>query len=225
MHVRDLGRVEYLDCWQSMREFTRMRNGGTEDELWLVEHPPVFTLGLAGRREHVIDAGSIPVVESDRGGQVTYHGPGQAIVYTMIDLPRAGYFVRELVRRIEDSVLETLADFGLAGHRVRGAPGIYVRTGSAVPARVDSDLPQEAAEEKFEGLAKIAALGIKIHRGCSYHGVALNVAMDLAPFRAIDPCGFRGLRTVDLATLGIRSDWRTAGGSLAERLAANGRHE
>jgi lipoyl(octanoyl) transferase len=221
MRVRELGRVDYEQCWQSMREFTRLRGAATQDELWLVEHPPVFTLGLAGRREHLLDPGAIPVVASDRGGQVTYHGPGQAIVYALIDLQRAGYFVRELVRRVEDSVLETLSGFGLAGRRVPGAPGIYVPLAGDAKAAQNTHRDDAQAEARFHGLAKIAALGIKIHRGCSYHGVALNVDMDLAPFRAIDPCGFRGLQTVDLATLGIRSDWQSAGRRLAELLSVH----
>ena len=221
MRVRELGRVDYEQCWQSMREFTRLRGAATQDELWLVEHPPVFTLGLAGRREHLLDPGAIPVVASDRGGQVTYHGPGQAIVYALIDLQRAGYFVRELVRRVEDSVLETLSGFGLAGRRVPGAPGIYVPLAGDAKAAQSAPRDDAGADARFHGLAKIAALGIKIHRGCSYHGVALNVDMDLAPFRAIDPCGFRGLQTVDLATLGIRSDWQSAGRRLAELLSVH----
>jgi lipoyl(octanoyl) transferase len=192
-----------------MRDFTLQRGPQTADELWLVEHDPVYTLGLAGRREHLLDAGDIPVVGTDRGGQVTYHGPGQAIVYTLVDLRRLNLTVRELVYRIEQSVIQTLEPLGLAARRVRGAPGIYVpwrAAGSAAP---------------FEGLAKIAALGIRIRNGCSYHGVALNVAMDLAPFAGIDACGYPGLATVDLATLGVQPGWRDAVARLADRLAAH----
>jgi len=216
--LRDLGRVGYLEAWQAMKEFTARRDDATADELWLVEHPAVYTLGQAARREHLhlagaVAAGAIPVIATDRGGQVTYHGPGQVVVYTLIDLRRAGFFVRELVYRIEESVIQTLEQYDLVGVRIRGAPGVYVR--SARPA----DAPN--VEPRFAGLAKIAALGIKVHRGCSYHGVALNVAMDLGPFAAIDPCGYRGLAAVDLATLGVRTDWRTSAQRLTERLGAH----
>jgi lipoyl(octanoyl) transferase len=190
-----------------MREFTARRGPDTADELWLVEHPPVFTLGQAGRREHLRDAGGIPVVATDRGGQVTYHGPGQVVVYTLLDLRRLGIFVRELVYRIEQAVIQTLDASGVAGERVRGAPGVYVRH------------PGSAAAGELAGYAKIAALGIKVSRGCSYHGVALNVAMDLAPFSRIDPCGYAGLPTVDLSTLGASTSWRAAADRLTGRLA------
>jgi len=216
--LRDMGQVDYLDAWQAMKEFTARRDAATADELWLVEHPPVYTLGQAGRREHLhlaatAPASAIPVIATDRGGQVTYHGPGQVVVYTLIDLRRAGFFVRELVFRIEESVIQTLEHYDLVGTRISGAPGVYVRT----------SLPADAAsvEPRFAGKAKIAALGIKVHRGCSYHGVALNVAMDLRPFAAIDPCGYRGLAAVDLATLGARADWRSSAERLIERLRAH----
>jgi lipoyl(octanoyl) transferase len=212
MLVRDLGRADYRQTWESMKAFTTARSAATPDELWLVEHPPVYTLGVAGRAEHLLAPGTIPVVASDRGGQVTYHGPGQVVIYTLVDLRRLGIFVRELVFRIEQSVLQVLEGYGIDGQRVRGAPGVYVRCAAAAGA---------ATEERFAGLAKIAALGIKVHRGCAYHGVALNVATDLAAFAAIDPCGYRGLATVDLATLGVHTDWRTCAGRLAERLQAH----
>ena len=204
--VRDLGRAEYLPTWRAMREFTAARSGETADELWIVEHPPVFTLGQGGRREHLLDPGEIPVVATDRGGQVTYHGPGQVVVYTLIDLRRLGIFVRELVYRIEQSVIQVLGESGIDALRVRGAPGVYVR-----------DAGSRAGGE-LAGFAKIAALGIKVSRGCSYHGVALNVSMDLAPFSRIDPCGYAGLPTVDLATLNVSITWRDAADRLAARL-------
>jgi lipoyl(octanoyl) transferase len=205
---RLLGRVPYVPTWEAMRDFTLQRAAGTPDELWLVEHDPVYTLGLAGRREHLVAPGATPVVATDRGGQVTYHGPGQAIVYTLVDLRRLGITVRELVYRIEQAVIQTLEPFGVVGQRVRGAPGVYVpRAGGG--------------SGPFEGLAKIAALGVRIRNGCSYHGVALNVAMDLAPFSGIDPCGYRGLATVDLATLGVDLSWTEAAGRLSDRLAAH----
>jgi lipoyl(octanoyl) transferase len=210
MQVRELGRAPYLETWQAMRAFTQRRDDTTPDALWVVEHPPVYTLGLAGRREHLLAPGTIPVVAADRGGQVTYHGPGQLIVYTLIDLRRAGYFVRELVYRIEESVIQTLDALGVTAARIRGAPGIYVD----VPHLADTD-------PRFAGKAKIAALGIKVHRGCSYHGVALNVAMDLAPYTAIDPCGYRGLPATDLATLGVQAGWQECAGRLVERLEAH----
>ena len=205
--VRDLGRAEYLPTWQAMREFTAARTDQTADELWLVEHPPVFTLGQAARREHLLDPGDIPVVATDRGGQVTYHGPGQVVVYTLIDLRRLGIFVRELVYRIEQSVIQVLDESGITAQRVRGAPGVYVRD------------PASQAGGELAGFAKIAALGIKVSRGCSYHGVALNVAMDLQPFGRINPCGYAGLPTVDLSTLGVSISWRAAADRLTGRLA------
>ena len=219
MQVRMLGRADYETTWRQMREFTERRGPETPDALWLVEHPPVFTLGLAGRREHLLAPGAIAVVASDRGGQVTYHGPGQVVIYTLIDLRRAGYFVRELVYRIEEAVIQTLDTLGVAGRRIRGAPGIYVDAPAGQPAAAgDADAD---ADPRFAGAAKIAALGIKVHRGCAYHGVALNVAMDLAPFGAIDPCGYRGLRAIDLATLGVACDWNGAARTLAARLQAH----
>ena len=209
MIVRDLGRAEYLPTWQAMRDFTEQRGADTEDELWLVEHPPVFTLGQAGRSEHLLAASDIPVVPTDRGGQVTYHGPGQVVAYPLIDLRRLGIFVKELVYRIEQSVIQTLDGFGVAGRRVRGAPGVFVPWERA------------ASTGEFAGLAKIAALGIKVTRGRSYHGVALNVAMDLSPFALINPCGYAGLSTVDLATLGVSTDVPTVAARLSERLSVH----
>ncbi len=210
--VRELGRVDYVACWERMRAFTHSRTPATPDELWRVEHPPVYTLGLAGRAEHLLRPGAIPVVASDRGGQVTYHGPGQVVIYTLVDLARARYFIRELVHRIEESVIQTLDALGVQGERVRAAPGVYVR---------DPRRGAAPADPRFAGLAKIAALGIKVHRGRAYHGVALNVAMDLAPFDAIDPCGYRGLAVTDLATLGAGAEVGAVGSRLLERLQAH----
>ena len=209
MNVRDLGRAEYVPTWQAMRDFTERRDAGTEDELWLVEHPPVFTLGQAGRREHLLATGSLPVVATDRGGQVTFHGPGQVVAYPLVDLRRLGIFVKEFVFRIEQSVMQTLDAFGVEPRRVRGAPGVFVPW---------TDGPSSG---QFAGLAKIAALGIKVSRSRSYHGVALNVAMDLAPFSLINPCGYAGLPTVDLATLGVSASPATVSAKLAERLLAH----
>jgi lipoyl(octanoyl) transferase len=204
VRVRDLGRSPYADTLAAMRVFTAARDAGTEDELWLVEHDPVFTQGVAGRDEHVLAAGEIPVVRSDRGGQVTYHGPGQVVAYPLIDLRRIGIYVKEFVYRIEEAVIATLARHAVVGHRVRGAPGIYVRLADPFGHAVLR--PAAAGTDPFAGLGKIAALGIKVSRHCSYHGVALNVAMDLAPFSRIDPCGYAGLKTVDLRSLGVVAD-------------------
>jgi lipoyl(octanoyl) transferase len=196
VRIRKLGLVAYEPTWRAMQAFNTARGPGTEDQLWLVEHPPVFTLGLAGRREHVLDAGGIPVVATDRGGQVTYHGPGQAVVYMLADLRRAGVGARELVRRIEESVIALLAAYGIEGRRRAGMPGVYV------------------------GDAKIAAIGLRIARGCSYHGVAINVTNDLAPFSRIDPCGYPGLAATRLADLGVRDKIDAVQQGLAERLTA-----
>jgi lipoyl(octanoyl) transferase len=178
--IRALGRAEYEPVWRAMQEFTRTRDGDTPDELWFVEHPPVFTLGLAAKPEHVLDAGAIPVVRIDRGGQVTYHGPGQLVAYVLLDLRRAGYGVKEMVRRLEQSVIDLLGELGISGERRSGMPGVYV------------------------GGAKIAAVGLRVSRGCSYHGIALNVDADLASFMRINPCGYPGLAATRLADLGVR---------------------
>ncbi len=170
-----------------MRAFTQQRTPDTEDELWLVEHPPVFTLGQAGRREHLLATTEIPVIATDRGGQITYHGPGQVVAYPLLDLRRLGIFVKELVFRIEQAAIQTLEAFGADARRVKGAPGVYVPFAAS------------QASGEFAGLAKIAALGIKVSNGRCYHGLALNVAMDLAPFSLINPCGYANLPAVDLS--------------------------
>jgi len=210
-----LGRRPYAETESAMRAFTRARQAGTADELWIVEHDPVFTQGVAGRDEHVLAAGAIPVVRTERGGQVTYHGPGQVVAYPLLDLKRRGYFVKEYVYRLEQAVIDVLAELGLTGHRVRTAPGVYVRL--ADPAGHAVLHPDPA--DPLRGLGKVAALGIKVSNHCTYHGVALNVAMDLAPFSRIDPCGYRGLATVDLASLGVRCTWSDAAARLAASLA------
>ncbi len=209
-----LGRRPYAETEAAMRAFTAARTAGTEDELWLVEHDPVFTQGIAGRDAHVLAAGDIPVLRTDRGGQVTYHGPGQVVAYPLVDLRRIGIYVKEYVFRIEEAVIDTLWAQGVVGHRVRGAPGIYVRL--ADPS--GHGVLQASATEPFAGLGKIAALGIKISQHRSYHGVALNVAMDLEPFKRIDPCGYAGLMTIDLQSLGVAATWHDVAGTLAQRL-------
>lgn len=195
-----------------MREFTAARTPDTEDELWLVEHEAVFTQGVAGRDEHVLDAGGIAVVRTNRGGQVTYHGPGQVVAYPLLDLRRLGIYVKEYVFRLEEAVIEVLARHGVTGHRVRGAPGIYVRLADPFGHT------RLAVDAGFDGLGKIAALGIKVSNHCTYHGVALNVAMDLAPYGRINPCGYAGLPTVDLRSLGVRAGWDAVAGDLAAAL-------
>jgi lipoyl(octanoyl) transferase len=218
MVPRSLGRVEYLPTYQAMQAFTASRTPASVDELWVCEHPPVFTQGLAGKPDHLLAPGDIPVVATNRGGQVTYHGPGQVVAYPLLDLQRAGYFVKEYVYRIEEAVIRTLGDFGVTGHRVAGAPGIYVRLDD--PASHQAVTGPAAPGCEFEGLGKIAALGIKVSRHCTYHGVALNVAMDLEPFSRINPCGYAGLRTVDLSTIGISTTWDEAAHVLGRKLAA-----
>ncbi|MEZ5703783.1 MAG: lipoyl(octanoyl) transferase LipB [Burkholderiaceae bacterium] len=209
-----------------MQAFTEARTPDTPDEIWVCEHPPVFTQGIAGQDNHLLAPGDIPVVKTNRGGQVTYHGPGQVVAYPLIDLKRAGYFVKEYVYRIEAAVIRTLDHFGVTGHRVAGAPGIYVRlddpTGHSLLAqRPQKRQPGDAAPSPdFTGLGKIAALGIKVSRHCSYHGVSLNVAMDLQPFQRINPCGYQGLRTVDLSTIGVSASWDEAAQVLTQKLAA-----
>jgi len=216
--IRRLGRVDYAPTLEAMRRFTAERDAATGDEIWLCEHPPVFTQGVAGRAEHVRDAGSIPVVRSNRGGQVTFHGPGQVVAYALIDLQRLRVYVKEYVFRLEQGVIKLLEGYGVTGHRIAGAPGIYVRL--AQPFAHEVLAPATDPSQRFRGLGKIAALGIKVSRHCAYHGVAFNVAMDLRPFARIDPCGYAGLETVDLATLGVTSDWDTAAARLGDRLAS-----
>jgi lipoyl(octanoyl) transferase len=217
MHTLTLGRRPYADVEPAMRDFTAARTADTEDELWLVEHEPVFTQGVAGRDEHVLLPGDVPVVRTERGGQVTYHGPGQVVAYPLVDLRRLAIYVKEYVFRIEAALIDTLADYGVTGHRVRGAPGIYVRLadpfGHAVLAPGAVDLAQPS-----HGLGKIAALGIKVSKHRTYHGLALNVDMDLAPFERINPCGYAGLRTVDLKDIGVAATWGDAAGRLAAHL-------
>ena len=179
MKTRVLGLVDYEPTWQAMREFTDQRTDSTQDELWMCEHAPVYTLGQAGKPEHILDPASIPIVKSDRGGQVTYHGPGQVVVYTLVNLRRAGFGVRELVVRLENSVIALLAEYGVQAHGRRDAPGVYV-------------------EE-----AKIAALGLRVRRSCAYHGIALNIEPDLAPFLGINPCGYQDLIVTSTQNLGI----------------------
>ena len=228
MDIRRLGQVPYPPTYQAMQDFTAQRQAGTPDELWVCEHPPVFTQGLAGQADHLLAPGDIPVVATNRGGQVTFHGPGQVVAYPLLNLQRAGYFVKEYVYRLEEAVIRTLRHFGVTGHRVAGAPGIYVRLddpGSHAllpqrPQKISDDSASQklGSDPDFLGLGKVAALGIKVSRHCTYHGVALNVAMDLSPFERINPCGYAGLRTVDLSTIGVSVSWQEAADVLSHKL-------
>jgi lipoyl(octanoyl) transferase len=216
--VSVLGRRDYAPVVEEMQAFTDARTPDTEDEVWLVEHPPVYTQGIAGRPEHVRDARGIPIVATNRGGQVTYHGPGQVVAYPLVDLRRLGIFVKEYVYRVEEAVLRVLREQGVTGHRVAGAPGIYVKLADPFGhAALDKPAP---GADPFAGLGKIAALGIKVSNHCTYHGVALNVAMDLQPYEGINPCGYAGLRSIDLATLGLHVGWDEVAAGLGQRLAA-----
>lgn len=194
--LRQFRQVDYATCWAAMKAFTACREPGDADELWTVEHPPVFTLGRAGKPEHVLAAGDIPVIRSDRGGQVTYHGPGQQVVYTLLDVRQAGLGPRELVRRLEQGVIDCLADYAVLAERRPGAPGVYV------------------------GAAKIAALGLRIRGRYTYHGLALNVAMDLEPFARINPCGYAGLAVTDLAHLAGPIDMARVRTALVDHLCS-----
>ena len=237
-----LGCVDYPATYAAMQTFTAERIEDTPDELWICEHYPVYTQGLAGKKEHIFNPGEIPVVATNRGGQVTYHGPGQVVAYPLLDLKRAGYFVKEYVYRIEEAVIRTLMQFGVTGHRVAGAPGIYVRLddpgshallpqrpskkgadpvewGSDLAAKRNGSCPLSTAPN-FTGLGKIAALGIKVSRNCTYHGVALNVAMDLEPYSRINPCGYAGLQTVDLSTIGVQVSWQEVAELFSQKLAS-----
>jgi len=192
--IRTLGLVDYEPTWRAMQGFTAQRGPDTADELWLCEHPPVFTQGLAGKPEHLLRDIGIPVVKIDRGGQITYHGPGQIVCYLLLDLKRRGLTVKMLVNHMEQAVIDLLAGYGVAAERLSGAPGVYVAG------------------------AKIAALGLKVKRNCCYHGLALNVAMDLAPFAAINPCGYAGLAVTQLVAFNPEADMETVSVKLATRL-------
>ena len=192
LNIRRLGRLPYEPVWRAMSAFTDNRTADTVDELWLLEHDPVFTLGQAGKPEHVLAPGDIPVLPVDRGGQVTYHGPGQIVAYPLLDLRRLGVGVRELVSRIEQAIIDTLAHWQIEALRREGAPGVYV------------------------GEAKVAALGLRVRRGCSFHGLAFNVAMDLEPFQRINPCGYRGLAVTQMVDLGGPSQLATVEDALVE---------
>ncbi len=201
LKVKDLGQVDYESVWQRMIEFTNNRQPDTPDELWLVEHPPVFTLGQAGKAMHVLAPGDIPLVKSDRGGQVTYHGPGQLVAYLLFNIRRKQINVRELVSGIEQSIIHLLANVGVSAELKSGAPGVYV-----------------------EG-EKIAALGLRIRRGCSYHGLSLNIDMDLEPFERINPCGYEGLKVTQLKDLGVNESFAAVTRNLVNEIARTFRYD
>jgi lipoyl(octanoyl) transferase len=222
--LHKLGRVDYAPTVQAMQEFTASRTADMPDEIWLCEHSPLYTQGLAGKVDHLLNPGDIAVISTNRGGQVTYHGPGQVVAYPLVDLQRAGYYVKEYVYRVEEAVIRTLAHFGVTGHRVAGAPGIYVRLDDPCSHALLAQRPQKRdganpVVPDFSGLGKIAALGIKVSRHCTYHGVALNVDMDLEPFARINPCGYAGLQTVDLSTIGVHTTWEDAAQVLGQQLS------
>ena len=194
LNVKRLGRADYAPTWQAMQDFTASRTAETPDEIWIVEHPPVYTLGQAGKPEHILRDVGIPIVKIDRGGQVTYHGPGQVVIYLLLDLTRMKIKVRELVTAIEQAIIDFLAAHGVNAERHSGAPGVYV------------------------GEAKIAALGLKIKNGCSYHGLSLNVDMDLSPFAAINPCGYAGLKVIQTKDFNIPLTAHEAGEQLSQHL-------
>ena len=194
--IRRLGLVEYLPTWRAMQRFTEARDASTRDEIWLLEHPPVFTLGMNASREHLLDPGEIPVVEIDRGGQVTYHGPGQLVLYPLLDLRRLKLGIRELVVALEEAVVRHAAEFGIEAAGRRDAPGVYVRG------------------------AKLASIGLRVRRGASYHGLSVNVSMDLEPFRRIDVCGYRGLAVTSLCDLGAAADVARTGEAVARHFVA-----
>lgn len=226
MDIRFLGRVDCAHTAQAMADFTAQRSDQTPDALWVCEHPPVFTQGLAGQLDHLLAPGNIPVLATNRGGQVTYHGPGQVVAYPLIDLKRAGYFVKEYVFKLEEAIIRTLRQWDVTGHRVSGAPGIYVRLDDPFGHGMLPQRPQRrepgspTPEPDFTGLGKIAALGIKVSRHCTYHGLSLNVAMDLSPFGRINPCGYRDLETVDLSTIGVNANWDEVATVLSQQLNA-----
>lgn len=195
--IRTLGLQDYQPCWRAMQEFTRLLDDNTPDEIWLLEHPSIFTQGQNGKPEHILDPGNIPIIKIDRGGQVTYHGPGQLVVYTMVDLKRKKLNVRDMVSALEQSVIRLLQDYQLTAIAKKDAPGVYI-------------------DHK-----KICSVGLRIRRGCSYHGLALNIAMDLAPFSKINPCGYAELKMTQLSEHSAQANIRTAGIKLIDHLTAH----
>ena len=205
VEVHFLGMQDYQNTYDAMREFTQHRDEQTPNQIWILEHPPVFTLGMAGDLNHLLDHNTnIPLIQIDRGGQITYHGPGQIVAYLLFDLKRQGIYVKELVNRLEEAIIQTLKHYGIQTERQPGAPGIYI---------------SEVKGKNHTG-AKIAALGLKVTKHCTYHGLALNVRMDLAPYQSINPCGYPDLETIDMATLGVEVDQAEVAQRLVQELQA-----
>lgn len=220
VQIRRLGMQSYEACLTSMKAFTETRQSDQIDEIWMVQHPSVFTLGKAARAQHLKDAGDIPVLATERGGQITYHGPGQVIAYVLLDLGRRGLMVRELVYLLEQSCIDLLSAWGLSAERRSGAPGVYLNQDQAMPDT--GALQSDASQPSLAGSVKIAALGLKVSRSRCYHGIALNVAMNLAPFRQIDPCGYPGLRVTDMQScLGYAPDCEVIETEFSARIAAS----
>lgn len=208
----------YEPVWRAMQAFTETRTPETPDEIWLVEHEPVYTLGQASKPEHLLNPGNIPVVQTDRGGQVTYHGPGQVMAYILADLKRSGRYIKAMVHQIEDATIETLRMYGIEDAcRKDGAPGVYVPVRQPQSALTAANPASDPASFPVE-LAKIAALGIKVRNGCTYHGMALNVDMDLTPFEGINPCGYAGLQTVCMAQYGVKASWDEVAQTLSQQI-------
>lgn len=224
MKISHLGTVPYLEIYQKMQDFTSQRSTDTQDELWLCEHPPVYTLGLSAASPDLLGPSSIPIVPTNRGGKITYHGPGQVVAYPLINLKDKGYFVKEYVYRLEEAVIKTLNSLNLTAHRVLGAPGVYVNaldprahdTRSTTRAERAMNSPTRAPA--FDGLSKISAIGVKVSKHCTYHGLSLNVSLDLSPFEAINPCGYEGLKTTHLHHLGVMLNCQDVAFLLAEKL-------
>lgn len=210
LHIRWLpGRPDYQSTWEQMQQYTAQRNKNSADQIWLLEHDPVYTLGLAGKPEHILNPGAIPIVKTDRGGQVTYHGPGQLVAYCLIDLRRYGLYAKSYVALLEKVIIDTLGEFGAHYACLKpGAPGVYV---PAKNTTLQGSIPDDE-------LVKIAALGVKINKGCAYHGIAINVDMDLSPFAGINPCGYANLRTTDLAHCGIQTSLSEVGQQLQKHM-------
>ncbi len=195
IEIYRLGLAEYQSVWQAMQRFTESRDATTPDQIWLLQHPPVFTQGRAGQAEHVLAPGDIPVIPVDRGGQVTYHGPGQLVAYLMIDMRRRGFGIKHLVHNTENAMIQSLAKYGIEAHARRDAPGVYLQSG-----------------------AKIGQIGMRVRQSCTFHGLSLNVAMDLEPFSRINPCGYAGMAVTDMATEGVQTDWQTMGEQVSAAL-------
>ena len=231
LRVKSLGLADYEPTWRAMQAANKSRTPETRDEFWLLQHPPVFTLGLAGKPEHVLAPGDISVLKIDRGGQVTYHGPGQLVVYLLLDMKGLGYGVKALVKRIEQSVIDLLAEYGIKSYRIAGMPGVYLASPCPQPlplggggARLSSLPPQGRGNEgagEWANHAKIAAIGLRVANHATYHGLSLNIDMDLEPFSRINPCGYEGLAVTQMRDLGVTDKMAVIGEKLVSHLKSN----